>query len=321
MTDWLLVETFGDRPPSVIGVGSRPKRWGALERLRQGDLIERALATTGAGPDPVDITLSGGYRRLIVEPLLTFGGDHHGAWVWCAPTTEVVPPHDPAGAWHFNLTTDEIGGSDDLLDLYRQPQEDRQQQRRTAEAFTRLVTNDDVTRAFAIIVNSPVGAEHQAIWTVRCDDGAERAAHFSCRAISASNHEIVLRGITHDIGPAATTEAAPGPVVLERRVLQAFAEPGTYRALVNIKTGKVIRWEDAPPAAFDWTSLEGPFVHPNDVSLLAALHDGLAKGRSEETLRLRTTDNTWHSSRVVAHPVLLDSTTTAAFWTIHAPNV
>lgn len=315
MADWLLIETFGGQPSTIIGAGSRPRRWVPLDKLRQGDLIQQTL--NQCGTERVDLTLSRGYRRLIVEPLIAFNGNRHGAWVWCARTTDEVPPHDLAGAWHFNLTTDEIGGSDDLLDLYRQPESERHKNRRTAEAFTRLITNDDVTAAFAIIVKSPVGAEHQAVWTVRCDDGAERAAHFSCRAIASENNEIVLHGLTHDIGPASTTEAAPGPVVLERRMLEAFAEPDTYRAVVNIRTGRIIRWEDNPPEDFDWTSLDHPFICPDDESLLTALHEGLAEGRSEQVLRLRTTAGTWQPSRVVAHPVLLDATTTAAFWTIH----
>lgn len=285
MTDWLLVETFGAKQPSIIGTASRPRRWLPLEKLRQGELIRQTLA--GSGNEPIDVQLSQGYRRLVVEPLLTFNGHRHGAWVWCAPMAEQMPTHDPAGAWHFNLSTDEIGGSDDLLDLYRQPRSERHTNRRTAEAFTRLVTNDDVAAAFAIIVKSPVGAEHQAVWAVQCDDGAERAAHFSCRAIASETNEIVLRGLTHDIGPAATTDAAPGPVALERRVLNAFAEPNTYRALVNIRTGRILRWEDTPPDDLDWTSLDQPFVHPDDERLLAALHAGVTQGRSEETLRLR----------------------------------
>lgn len=315
MADWLLVETFGDQAPSIIGTGNRPRRWATLDKLRNKDQIREILASDS--PEPVDLTLANGRRRLRVDPLRTFDGTQHGAWVWSAASDEEPPAHDLAGAWYFNFTTDAIGGSSDLLDIYRQPPEERHQQRRTAEAFTRLATNDDVADAFAIIVKSGVGAEHQAVWTVHCDDGEDIAAHFSCRSVRAANGDIVLRGVTHDLGPATSTEAASGPVALERRVLDAVAEPGTCRALVNIRTGNVIRWEDPPPQELDWTSLEHSLVHPDDEGLLKALHDGLTDGRSEQTLRLHTTNGSDAAYRVVAYPVLLDADTTAAFWTIY----
>ncbi len=315
MTDWLLIETFGDRAPNIIGTGNRPRRWATLDKLRNKDLIREALSSNS--PEPVDLTLASGRRRLRIDPLRTFDGTQHGAWVWSAASEEEPPAHDLAGAWYFNFTTDAIGGSSDLLDIYRQPLDERHHQRRTAEAFTRLGTNDDVAQAFAIIVESGVGAEHQAIWTVRCDDGDDIAAHFSCRSVKAANGDIVLRGITHDLGPAISTAAAPGPVALERLVLDAVAEPGTCRALVNIRTGNIIRWEDPPPPELDWTSLDHPLVHSGDAALLKALHDGLTEGRSEQTLRLRTTNGSDSAYRVVAYPVLLNADTTAAFWTVY----
>ena len=319
MTDWLLIETFGDKTPSIIGIGDRPRRFGALDKqLRNSDFITQHLQR--ATRSRTETLFANGRRRLIIDPLLTFEGDRHGAWVWAAPVTEEIPQRTPAGAWYFNLTTDTIGGSNDLLDLYRQPMSERHEQRRTAEAFTRLVTNDDVARAFAVIIQSPVGAEHQAVWTVHCDDGEDRAAHFSCRAVSHLG-QVLLRGITHDIGPAQTTTAAPGPVVLERVMLDSIAEPGTYRATVNIRTGAIIRWEGTVPDELDWTALDSPFIHPDDQPVLRALHDTLNNGSTEQTLRLRhrAPSETWQQHRVIARPIALDpyEGTMAAFWTIY----
>ena len=115
-----------------------------------------------------------------------------GVYVWAGPVRHTTT-HDPAGAWHFNLTTDVIGGSDDLLDLYGVAPELRRHQRHTAEAFTRLIPNTDVAAALAKIVRSEPGEQHQAIWTVLRDDGQRRAAHFSARAIAEKNDRVRLR--------------------------------------------------------------------------------------------------------------------------------
>ena len=61
--------------------------------------------------------------------------------IWAAP-----PGRDPAGAWHFNLTTDTIGGSTELLDLYGVPPEDRQTERATAEASDRSIVSVGLAR-------------------------------------------------------------------------------------------------------------------------------------------------------------------------------
>ena len=206
---WILIETFGDEEPSVIGVGSSPKSFVSPRNvLRSSGSRNEALTavaealSTGA---VVDRLCKDRYRRVLAEPLRTFAGRTHGVWVWLGQRDETPPRRDAAGAWQFNLTKSTASGSGDLLDLYRVPQDERETQRALAGAFTRLVTNRDESEAMAKIVQSAPGTTHQAVWTVRRDDGELRAAHFSCRMIAedgVSGTEVILRGITHDIGPA-----------------------------------------------------------------------------------------------------------------------
>ena len=152
---WLLIETFGgDCGPSVIGVGTTPKRMvplrSLLSRGRSLAAVEEAITSAMATSMPDDHPTRDGQHRVVSEPLISFRGHVHGVWVWVGGLEQDPPPRDLAGAWHFNLSTDTIGGSDGLLDLYGVPQHLRQTERATAEAFTRLVPNVDDAQAMAL---------------------------------------------------------------------------------------------------------------------------------------------------------------------------
>src|ERR1700730_4359522 len=169
-----------------------------LGRGRYLDDIRALVARVAGSGEPVRVTSRDGRRQLIGDPLITFAGRVHGVYAWMGDPGEVPPPRDPAGAWYFNLTTDKIGGSDGLLDLYGVAPENRQTERLTAEAFGRLITNADEEAALAVIVRSQPGDEHQATWTVQRDDGQLRAANFAARAVSETSGngqiEVVIRG-------------------------------------------------------------------------------------------------------------------------------
>ncbi|MCZ4516886.1 DUF5593 domain-containing protein [Rhodococcus ruber] len=324
---WILIETFGDEEPSVIGVGSSPKSFVSPRHvLRSSASRNEALAAvaetlvTGA---MVDRLSRDRYRRVLAEPLQTFAGRTHGAWVWLGRRDETPPPRDAAGAWQFNLTKSTASGSNDLLDLYRVPQNERETQRALAGAFTRLVTNRDESEAMAKIVQSAPGTTHQAVWTVRRDDGDLRAAHFSCRMIAedqAAGTEIILRGITHDIGPAGEITIAPPPTILEHRVLEASTKEGEYRALVNLRTLNLLRWYNSEPAPnICWENLPDepvPAIHPDDVPIAKQMSNALARERTNGVLRFRTLDGHWKPMEVNAVLVSLDQHTTAALVTL-----
>ena len=330
MSNWLLVETFGAAPASVIGIGNSPKKMVPLRKVlaRSPSLTDIETAIEKASVAGTRIEHSSASRHVIAEPLLTFTERVHGVYIWSGPPGQIPPQHDPAGAWYFNLTTDVIGGSDDLLDLYGVAPELRRHQRHTAEAFTRLVPNTDVAAALAKIVRSEAGAEHQAIWTVMRDDGQRRAAHFSARAIAENNEqgetEVVLRGITHDIGPADEVPAATPPIVLEQRLLESMAEPGHYRAIINLKTFRIIRWLDEPMPGLGWELDEQnplPWIHEEDVPAAHQLSEGLASAsRTTGSLRFRGHDGHWHSLAVTLNLVLLDQHTTAGMLTLADPG-
>ncbi len=169
---WLLVETFGGgegRDPTVIALGQTAKRMVALKSVlgRGGyirpvrEMIDQVAATgeafRGMTPD--------GRRRLIADPLISFAGRVNGVYAWAGRAGEQPPPRAVAGAWYFNRTTRLIGGSDGLLDLYGVAPEDRERQRLTAEAFTRLLPGNDHSAALALLVRAEPGNDEFSIRT------------------------------------------------------------------------------------------------------------------------------------------------------------
>jgi hypothetical protein len=327
---WLLIETFGGpghAEPTVIGIGSTPKRMASLSsvlgRGRRLETIRALIARATATGRPVRTVSADGLRQGIADPLVAFSGRVHGAYVWTGLAGVEPPPRDPAGAWYFNLTTSKIAGSHDLLDLYGVPPEKRRTERVIAEAFERLITNADEAAGLAVIVQATPGAEHQATWSVRRDDGQLRAANFACRAVAEINDaggvEVVLRGITHDIGPADRTPSAPPRMVLAQQVLAAEQEPGRHRAIVNLRTLTLLRWVDDPMPGIAWENdaEHPPAIHPADIPLAKNISTRLAsEGRVKERLRLRTVTGTWTPVTVEACLMLLDQHTTAALVTV-----
>lgn len=330
MTKWLLVETFGgaNADPTVIGHGTSPRKFVPLRTVLKGRSLnetQNAMTESRRTGKIVDVAAAG--RHVIAVPLHTFAGNLHGFWIWAAADSETIPDSDPAGAWQFNLTTNRISGSDDLLDLYGVPRDgDRQSERNTAEAFGRLVTNADEAAAMAKMVRAAPGTEHQATWTVRRDDDQLRAAHFSARMIAettADGDQVVMRGITEDIGATATTPAAPPPTILAAQVLAATAEPGTYRCVLNLRTLQLIRWLDSdqpmPGIAWEYDAADNVdhWIHPDDMAKARAMTAQLIRGRAEAKLRFRTIDHDWRPVHVTVNPFLLDEHTTAGLLTMH----
>jgi Domain of unknown function (DUF5593) len=333
---WLLIETFGGEgheEPTVIGVGRVVKRMVPLDSvLGRGRYLEdfRALvARVADSGEPVRAMSRDGRRQMIGDPLRVFTGRVHGVYAWMGDPGEEPPPRDPAGAWYFNLTRDTTVRSDDLLDLYGVAPEDRQSERRIAEMFARLVTNSDEAAGLAVMVRSRPGDEHQATWGIRRTDGQLRAGNFACRVIAepageGGQTEILIRGITHDIGAAEETPSAPPRMVLAQQVIAAEAVAGRHRAIINLRRLILMRWVDDPMPGVAWQLDDAehpPAIHPDDLPAAKQMSDGLATGaRVEGILRVRSVTGGWMPLAVVANLIILDQHTTAALVTVSDPQ-
>ncbi|MBF6468818.1 DUF5593 domain-containing protein [Nocardia beijingensis] len=329
MTKWILLECFSGAPGLVIAVGSAPKSFVPLTNIVRNPAsladAETAMRQAHATGMPVAWASGDGRRTVRAEPLLIAPRKTHAVRLWVGPRQEVVATADPMGAWHFDLTTNRSVRSIDLLDLYGVAPQDRAAELAIAGAFTRLVTNRDESEALAKIVNSAPGTEHQAVWTIRRDDGALRAGHFACRIVTelddAGERHVLLRGVTQDIGAATAVSAAPPPTILEYAVLEAATEPGEYRAIVNLRSLRLIRWIGPPMPEIAWEDLPGqprPQIHPDDLATAKTMSRDLARHRTEGAVRLRRLDGGWQPVRIRAALMALDQHTTAGLATVTA---
>lgn len=330
-TKWLLISTFGGAVPSIVGQGRSPKPFIPLNKVlksrRSFDDAAAAVTEVMATPVKIDRTSSDGLRRIIAVPLCTFEGRLHAIHLWVASVDEQVAQRDPAGAWYFNLTDRKVSGSEDLFDLYGVSPEDRRSEAAMAGAFDRLDTGVDEGEALAKIVQSEPGMEHQAVWTVKRDDGDRRAAHFSCRAVEEhpdpedNRTVVILRGVTHDIGPANDVPTAPPPVILEHRVLDAKLKPGEYDAYVNLRNLSLIRWRSNPMPGIAWEGGEGepsPAMHPEDIEVARRMSADLARGGTSGVIRFRGLDGEWKPLHLQASLVAFNQHTTGGLVTVSA---
>jgi hypothetical protein len=344
VADWLLVETFGGHrhEPTVLAVGSSTRNMVPLGRLlRRGrnlNDVRNLIARIVQSETGVATTTADGSRQMIGHPLRTYGGTVHGVYVWVGQHDEQPPPRDPAGAWHVNLSQYTSSRSDDLLDLFHAKPGNRQNVHSLAELFAgrlapgrygRLKTNTDEATALAKLVDSSPGDEHQATWTATRDDGEKRAVNFAFRTVEEPNEkgeiELIGRGITHDIGPAESTPAAPPPrpILLAELVIAAEQTPGQWRAIINLRTLKLLRWLDdpMPDVAWEHQSPHKPAIHRRDLRTAVQMSKELAKsGRANSELRFRAADGGWTRLVVHARLMLLNQHTTAALVTLTKPD-
>jgi hypothetical protein len=327
MAEWLLVETFGGAGPSLIAIGRSPKPFVPLRKVLRNP---RSLALAATAIDEVlhtgaaiDRHSDSGERSVHARPLTVDGTRTHGVYLWMGRPDEPVPTADPAGAWSWDPRAGISWRSADLLDLYGVAPERRTVESSIAGAFARMLTNRDEGEALAKIVRPAPGAEHQGLWTVQRDDNMLRAAHFSFRIVedrrSQGGPGIVLRGITHDIGPAEQTPAAPVPLALEYTVLAASTEAGEYRAIVNPRTLNLIRWVGDPMPGLAWDRLPGepvPAIHPADLPVAREMARGLARGRTRGVVRVRAADGGWRALDVRASALALNRHTKAGLVTV-----
>lgn len=315
---WLLVEHFDDSSLSIINMSGRPEKFTPIgQRLKNRGAEEHVRAVMKElrrGRDNIAVESDG---RFVHARALRVDEHLHGAWYWSGRTPP--PPVPAAGAWRINLTTMTALGSREWAEMADIPQEYWGQERSLAAMFAQVDTDSAESVAIKKIITAKAGTVHQGKWSVTRQDGTKWPAHFSCRIYRETTAEghvhMVARGLSVDIGGDPKMTAAPEIVLLEHRVLDALTEPGEYRALVDLKSLRLIRWMGGPAPGIAWQKVASepePEVHPDDHATMIEMAKGLARQRTTGRLRVRALDGTWTWLNVTASLVAIDQETTAA---------
>ncbi|MGP6175504.1 hypothetical protein [Corynebacterium sp. A21] len=252
-TEWLLIEFFGhENQPTVIGRAGTAKGFVPLDAVIKSATHRAVVASAiesikDGATSRKDFTQ--GETRYIFIPLSDWAGHTQGVLVHYSDSSTPVKAHPACGAWHFNASTGEASGSPELSDIYRTPEQERGpgKSRPIHEAFERLVGNDPV--AIRKLIDKRPGVTHQASETVLCDDGTWRVIHYSCRFVEQENGEIILRGITRQVGSYEPGSGqSPNPFDLANQVAAAEHQPNIYRAIIDPTTGNLLHSYDPYPS-------------------------------------------------------------------------
>ncbi|MFF0494366.1 GAF domain-containing protein [Nocardia sp. NPDC004068] len=319
---WLLVETFGelDGNYSIVDWGGQPKEFLPLDKAVKGAAarIRQAVTTVAHSHEPLSAKDDGGHR---VEAYPHFVGERlHAVQVWSGTEDQQPPPRLRAASWDIDLTTLTALGSTEWAELADIPLDERGQERSLANMFAQVQTDERELQAMKRIIAAVPGTTHQGVWTVYRRDGASFRAHFSCRIYAqpgadGTEHR-VARGVSLEI-TSSTTDTKPQPLVLlEHRLLEADVPPGEYRALINLRNLRLIRWVHGSPIPdqIAWRRVENepePGVHPDDRRTMIDMAKGLARSSTTGHLRVRGVHGGWIPITARVSLVAIDQETTA----------
>jgi hypothetical protein len=109
---------------------------------------------------------------------------------------------------------------------------------------------------------------------------------------------------------------------LAARILNGLAEPGVHRALIDLKTWRLLKWLDDPCPFFDWHGNEKgePVVHPDDAHEMAYVATKSGAGSASGVVRLRAHGGGWTPIHVTAHRVELEENTVAGLLSLRLPT-
>ncbi len=334
VSSWLLIETLDQNVPSVIAQGPAVKNMVPVEvffkRSKVKDellaLISRACETA----EPLRIDLPGN-RTALAEPICDDWGQAHGLWLHIAEEGEQPVVHGRAWAFVWNLTRGTVTRSKGLAPEGSDEEHDNREWT-IAEAFNILETGSDASETLVKVINGAPGTRHQTTWPQKRPDGTSHDVNFAVRIFldrppgepAEGDKERILRGISNDLGQAAEHDDSEVPIMLAELVAATSADPGEYRAILDLHTLRLLRWYGPPSPDLAWEyddlrRLGQPAIHPDDHGIVKRMQRDLDTGRAVGSIRLLARSGGYQPFDLVAKLILLNRSTTAALVTIRKP--
>ncbi|WP_099024839.1 PAS domain-containing protein [Mycolicibacterium palauense] len=321
--DWLLVETLGAEP-SVVAQGIRVKSFVPistfLRRSPNRSAIQTAVAETVQTGAPLSSITPKRDRVIRTEPVRMSDGTVHGVQLWLGPADAVPPERPVPGPLVWDLTTGVATDTpESLANSGMDPGTESLHDRSFAEDLPTRDLNPSETRVLALAVDSRPGAQIADTWDVTARTGEIITVGFAARA----GLEPTEDGSEHLLARAMNWRSereAPATKRdnLAQRILNSLARPGTYRALIDLRTWKLLKWLDDPCPFYDWRH---PETHPEDTRQRAAISEQFAQGDTAgRVIRLRGTDQEWVPVHVTLHRVELEPGVYAGLMVMREPT-
>jgi hypothetical protein len=249
-------------------------------------------------------------------------GRVHGVQVWSGPAAVPVPERPVIGPLVWDLTSGVATDTkESLANSGMDPEVESTEGRAFAEDLPRKDLNASETKVLSLTISCDPGDRFGSVWDVTDTHGDRIAVGFVARA----NIETQPDGAEHLISRAMNWRAErQGPTVrqdhLAQRILDGLAQPGLFRALVDINNWTLLKWLDEPCPYYDWRQSDARPVHPDDKPLLKEMTAEFVHGPTGRVLRLKGPKGGWVRLHVTVSRVELDEKTVAGLIAMRLPT-
>lgn len=324
--DWLLTETLGGEP-AVVAQGRQLKNLVPLTQfLRRSPhlaAVQTAIAETvqaGQGLASIPVRRD---RVIRTEAVVMSDGRVHGVHVWTGPA-DIEPPERPVpGPLKWDLT---LGVATDtkesLVNSGKNPEVEATDGRAFAEELPTREFNPNENKVLALAIRAEPGQIICSSWDVTDYHGEVIRVGFVARTARESmpggRQHLVTRGMNWRGQFDGTVQR---PDFLAQQILQALAQPGVHRAMVDLSDWRLLKWLDDPCPFFDWRgTTDEQRVHPDDAALIDRMTSDFTTATATGVLRMRQTGGGWAPVHVTVNRVELEEGTYAGLVALRLPT-
>jgi hypothetical protein len=323
--DWLLVETLGDEP-LVVAHGHQLKNMVPVSTFLRRNPWSAAIVTmvrqtarTGQGTAQV---LAEANRAIRTEVVRMTDRRVHGVHVWSGHAGQEPPPRPIPGPAVWDLTSGvSTATRESLANKGMDPDIHPTQGRSFADDLSRRGLHPGETKMLAMAIRCKPGDAFCGCWEA-CDARGKAVPYgFVARAVAETladgSEHLVFRTINWRCESSCHAWA---PDELAQRILDGLAQPGTYRALVNLESWALLKWLDEPCPLYDWRSTRAAMAHPDNESVIAAMKVDFAKGPARGVLHVKGNGGGWVAIHVTVNRFKLDDSTIAGLASFRLPT-
>ena len=327
--DWLLVETLGSEP-AVVASGHSTKNLVPISAyLRRNPnlmAIQTAIGESVRGAQPLSSITPKHDRVIRTEVVQMTDGRIHGVHVWVGPPDVEPPERALPGPLKWDLTQ---GIATDTPESLTNRGRDLSVETPLGRPFTEDLPTREFNPVEAQVLSAAsvekAGRAFCSTWDLVDYRDDPVTVGFVGRILLESadgrRDSLICRAMNWRSDRDETTISAAD---LGQPALEGAVEPGVYRAIVDLRTWKLLKWLDEPCPFYDWHPQEGgeSFTHPDDGPAIERMARDFEKGMpASQVLRLRAVDGGgWNPVNVTAQVVELDGGTHAGLLSMRRPT-
>lgn len=327
--DWLLVETLGAEP-AVVAQGRSTKNLVPISAFLRRDpnlmAIQTAIGETVRAGQPLSSITPKHDRVIRTEVVQMTDGRIHGVHIWTGPPDIEPPERLIPGPLKWDLTNNIATDTPESL---RNGGENPPDVAVAGRPFTESLPTRDLKPLEELVLSAAIkpvpGRSFCSAWDVTDYRGDSIAVGVVVRVLEEEDDGggpdlLICRGMNW---PSEHDEYTLNAADLEVPSSLGCPEPGEHRALVDLRTWKLLTWVDDPCPFYDWQYDEGgeSFSHPDDTAALAAMAADFESGvPAEQVLRLRGVDGGWTPIHVTAQVVETDNGKHIGMLTMRLPT-